>query len=317
MKFILSALTIAASLSVSAVYSQESGEIVRVETELAAFEVTVTDKKGTPIRNLGPDDFRIFEDGVERTVDFFQPIRRHDDSRPLSIVFALDVSGSMTAAELQKLRQALENFAARLSDYNSYFAVTAFGMDVKTLQTFTNQPDRLRRSLDRLERDETGLSTHAYDAVDDAIRMLQKKSPSAIRNRLPKRAVILITDGFPVGDVVSPRTVIERANLAETSIYSVILPSFSRLQKTDKPLMTPLEASGLVSKTGGKSLYATGSDLNEIFDALLEEVTSSYAVAIYPIEDDTKSGMFRKVRIEAVNSKYLIRQNRDGYRVKD
>ncbi len=104
-------------------------------------------------------------------------------------------------------------------------------MQVKTLQSFTNRPEKLEKTFDKLIREQEGLSTHAYDAVDDAVRLLKKKSPASINRKPPRRAVVLITDGFPVGDTVAPRTVIERANEAETTVYSILLPSFSRLQK--------------------------------------------------------------------------------------
>jgi VWFA-related protein len=241
-------LTLCFSASIN---GQNSDEVIRVDTELIPFEVTVTDKEGKPVRGLEAKDFKLFEDGVERTIDFFEPIKR-DGGRPLSIVFALDVSGSVTREELVRLRDALRIFVNKLADYDSYFAVMTFGMEVKTLQSFTNRPDKLEKSFSKLIREQEGLSTHAYDAVDDAIRLLKKKSPSAVKDKIPKRAVILITDGFPVGDVVSPKTVIERANAAETTVYSVLLPSFSRLQRDNKPLLTPLEASGLLEKTGGR-----------------------------------------------------------------
>ena len=147
---------------------------------------------------------------MERKVDFFQPLKKQDDGRPLSIVFALDVSGSMTAPELERLRTAMQKFIDRLADYNSYFAVMSFAMDVRTLASFTNRPDRLEKSFSKLMRDQDGLSTHAYDAVDDAVRLLARKAPRALKDRLPKRAVVVITDGFPVGDTVTPQTVIER-----------------------------------------------------------------------------------------------------------
>ena len=297
-----------------AIAAQAQDEVIRVDTELAAFEVTVTDSKGQPVRNLSAEEFRVFEDGLERRIDFFQPIRKQDEGRPLSIVFALDVSGSMTPAEIDRLRIAMQDFTARLADYNSYFAVMSFAMDVKTLQGFTNLPDRLERSFGKLKRDQNGLSTHAYDAVDDAVRLLGRKSPKTIRNRLPKRAVILITDGFPVGDVVAPETVIERANLAETTVYSVILPSYSRLQGSGKPVLTPLEASGLVEKTGGKSFYATEKNFEPLFKALAEEITASYAIAFYPNENDPAGKNFREIRIMSKNG-LIVRQNRSGYTI--
>ncbi|MEP7148341.1 MAG: VWA domain-containing protein [Acidobacteriota bacterium] len=296
--------------------SQDANEVVRIETELVSFEVTVTDKNGKLVPHLRRDDFRLFEDGVERPIDFFQPLKKRDEGRPLSVVFALDVSGSMTKAEIERLRSAMQAFISRLADYESYFAVVSFAMDVRTLQAFTNRRDKLEKSFDKLVRDHDGLSTHAYDAVDDSIRLIAKKSPKVIRGRHPKRAIILVSDGFPVGDVVSPETLIERANLAETSVYSVILPSYSRLQGDKKPVITPLEASGLMERTGGKSFYATEKSFDALFQALAEDITASYAIAFYPGDENTAvDGTTRKVTIQS-KSGFTIRQNRSNYKVK-
>lgn len=284
---------------------------IKIETELASFEISVTDKNGKPVRGLTADDFTVFENGRERRVDFFQPIRIRDENRPLAIVFALDVSGSMTDAELGRLRVATDNFIKRLADYKSVFAVVAFAMEVKTTQSFTNRPDRVQQAFSKLRRDQDGLSTHAYDAVDHAIRLIQKRSPKAIGTSFPRRAVVLITDGFPVGDVVSPSTVIERANENQTSVYSVLLPSFSRLQRGGRRIFTPLEASGISEKTGGISITAVDSDFDKIFNALAEDITASYAIAFYP--DDKSANDEKTVKIVS-RSDLIIRQNRTTYK---
>ncbi len=52
------------------VAAQNSDDIIRVDTELAAFEVTVTDKTGKPVRGLKAEDFRVIEDGEERKMIF-------------------------------------------------------------------------------------------------------------------------------------------------------------------------------------------------------------------------------------------------------
>ena len=311
---ILVCIAIALAL-VPALNAQDRDEVIKVDTELVAFEVTIVDKNGKPVRNLTENEFRVFEDGVERKIDFFQPLTKNDKERPLSVVFALDVSGSMTEPELDRLRSAMQSFIARLADYDSYFAVISFAMDVRTLQSFTNRKDRLEKSFDKLVRDQDGLSTHAYDAIDEAIRLIARKAPKVIRDRMPKRAVIVISDGFPVGDVVSPKTLIERANDAETSVYSVILPSYSRLQIDKRPVMTPLEASGLIERTGGKSFYATERSFDALFEALAEEITASYAIAFYPEKNDSAPAKERRVTIRS-KSGYMVRQNRAGYEIK-
>lgn len=296
------------------VNAQDSDDVIRVETELIPFEISVTDRDGKPVRGLEAKDFKLYEDGVERSIDFFEPLKI-DGNRPLSIVFALDVSGSVTREELERLRDALRVFVAKLADYDSHFAVMTFGMEVKILQSFTNRPEKLEKSFEKLLREQEGLSTHAYDAVDDAIRLLKKKSPSVVREKIPKRAVILITDGFPVGDTVSPKTVIERANTAETTVYSVLLPSFSRLQPDKKPLLTPLEASGLLEKTGGRAFYANQKSFEPLFKSLAEEITASYVVAFYPNLRNSADKKFRRIRIETPKN-LRIKQNRSGYESK-
>lgn len=297
-------------------FAQKEGEVIKVDTELVTFEVSVTDSEGRPVRNLSPGDFQVFDDGIERKPDFFEAVRKAEEGRPLSIVLALDVSGSMTGPELERLKTALASFATRLADYNSYFAVTTFAMDVSTVLSFTNRREKLESSITKLKRDQDGLSTHAYDAVDHAVRLLKNKGPKYSQNRLIKRAVVLITDGFPVGDVVAPETVIERANGADTSVYGLILPSYSRFQQTRRPLLTPLEASGLIDRTGGRSFYATNNDFEPLFKALEDEITGTYAIAFYPEKNASGSNTFRNVRI--VSRKGLIvKQNRTGYKQPD
>jgi uncharacterized protein YegL len=135
----------------------------------------------------------------------------------------------MTSDEIMRLREALQSFSNQLASHPVVYAVMAFGMRVKTIQKFTSDPGKLDESLKKLAHDESnGLSTHTYDAVDDAIRSLVRNAPRTRERRLMKRAVLVVTDGFPVGDTVSSRTVIERANAADASIYVVTLPSYSR-----------------------------------------------------------------------------------------
>ncbi|HMO79355.1 MAG TPA: VWA domain-containing protein [Pyrinomonadaceae bacterium] len=292
--------------------SQKREEVIRVDTELANFEVTVTDEAGRPITGLTAADFRVFENGVGRNVDFFQPLIGSDSRRPLVVVFALDISGSMTEAELNRLRSAMNAFLGRLSSENSYFALMTFSMNVRRLQDFTNVPNKVSDALRRIRREHGGLSTHAYDAIDDAVRLIDRRSPRQVRGRSPKRAIVVITDGFPVGDVVGPETVIERANAAEVSVYSLIMPSVSRLQSYRRPLFTPFEASGIVEKTGGFSYHARENELDQMLTTLAEKVSGSYAVAFYPDGVKGGAGEFREVKIETRQG-FRIRQNRPGF----
>jgi Ca-activated chloride channel family protein len=290
-------------------------DVLRIDTDLVSVDVMVTDEEGRPVRGLNAEQFKLYEDDTERPISFFNVQKRGGDLRPIAVVFALDVSGSMTVEEIQRLRAALQIFSQRLSEYPSLFAVMAFGMEVKTIQGFTNDPQKLDRALERLTREPSGLSTHTYDAVDDAIRLLVRKAPRTRERRLMKRAVVVVTDGFPVGDTVEARTVIERANAADVSIYTVTLPSFSRVMASAerRPLPTPLDVSGLVEKTGGTNIYATDKDFATLFRALAEEVTSTYVLAFYPPEENRRDGRFHTIRVEGPPG-FKLRQSRPGYK---
>jgi Ca-activated chloride channel homolog len=289
-------------------------EILRVDTDLVSLDVVARDAEGRPVRNLRAEDFKLFVDNVEQPVSFFQVERRSGDPRPLAVVFALDVSGSMTSEEMERLRLALNAFSQQLSSHSALYAVMSFGMNVKVLQKFTSETDKLDRAFERLAREPNGLSTHTYDAVDDAIRLLVRHAPRTRDRRLMKRAVLLVTDGFPVGDTVSARTVIERANAADASIYVVTLPSFSRMLPalSETPLPTPLDVSGLADLTGGKSVYADLTNYEPLFRALAEEVTSAYVLAFYPPEQQRHDGQFHNIRVEGPAG-LLLKQSRPGF----
>src|SRR5215216_6162777 len=267
---------------------QEPEEVLRFDTDLVSVDVTAIDAEGRPIRNLRQEDFKVYSDGLEQPISFFQIEKRQGESRPLAIVFALDVSGSMTSEEIIRLRNALQSFSNQLASHPVVYAVTTFGMRVKTIQKLTSDPGKLDEALERIARDApSGLSTHTYDAVDDAIRMLVRSAPRTREKRLMKRVVLVITDGFPVGDTIKPQTVIERANAADVS--------------------------GLAELTGGRNVYANEKDYGPLFKALAEEVSSAYVLAFYPPEEKRRDGQVHTIRVEGPRG-LTLRQSRSEYR---
>ena len=292
----------------------EPQEILKIDTDLVPLDVTVTDAKGRLVRNLKKEDFKLFEDGIERPIASFNVEKIEGAPRPAAIVFALDLSGSMSSEEIERVADAMREFSRRLAEHPAVFAVMTFGMRVKTIQAFTSDREKLERAYVRLAHEPNGLSTHTYDAVDDAVRMLVRHAPLVRQHQLMKRAVVVITDGFPVGDTVSPGTVIERANAADTSVYVVTMPSYIHTLASAQmtPLPTPLDVSGLVEKTGGRSIYANEKDLGPLFRAIAEEVAAAYVLGFYPPEEKRNDGKFHTIRIEGPGG-MTLRQSWPGY----
>src|SRR5204862_2949815 len=261
----------------------EPQEVIKIDTDLVPLDLVVTDARGRLVRNLKKEDFKLYEDGIERPIASFNIEKIEGAPRPVAIVFAIDLSGSMTPDEVDRVSDAMREFSRRLAEHPAVFALMTFGMHVKTIQSLTSDREKLEHAFERLSHEPNGMSTHAYDAVDDAVRMLARHAPLTKQHQMVKRAVVVITDGFPVGDVVSPETVIERANAADTSVYVVTMPSYTRVLASTNmmPLPTPLDVSGLIEKTGGRSICATENDLGPLFRAIAETVASAEFLCLY------------------------------------
>ncbi len=65
-------------------------DVVRVESELVVLNVTVTDKQRHYVHKLTRPEFKVFEDGREQKVDFFEA-----EKTPFAAVILMDTSGSM------------------------------------------------------------------------------------------------------------------------------------------------------------------------------------------------------------------------------
>jgi VWFA-related protein len=281
---------------------------IHIDTDLVTIDVTATDKNGNYVRDLRPDELQVFEDGKLKKLDFFSVTDQTTLSRPLAVVFALDLSGSLKPEEAVTLREAAKKFTEMMSG-DSVFAALAFNYNVKILQGFTDDPHKLERGLAKANHFEG--STRIYDGVDRAITLLNHQAPRTRKNRPVRRVVIVISDGFDSASVIDRQELIRRANAAGVTIYSITLPSYilSPTQSSER-VITPLDATRLISATGGLDFTANTDDFTPIFKALAEEIQASYALAYYPEWRDGKS---HELRVKTSRQGVQLRVSRTDY----
>jgi Ca-activated chloride channel homolog len=281
---------------------------IRMDTDLVVIDVTATDRSGAYVRDLRPEEVQVFEDGQERKINFFAVTDEAALSRPLAVVFALDISGSLRPDEMTTLRQAAMKFT-ELMKGDSVFAAMSFNHKINIVQDFTPSQEKIVRAFEKMNRFEG--STRIYDALDRAVTMLNRGAPRTRNGRPVRRVVVVITDGFDSASIIDRREVIRRANDAGVTIYSVTLPSFA-LSPTDSTsrVITPLDASRIVSATGGQDFSADARDFTPIFKALAEEIRASYALAYYP---DNRDGKRHELRIKTSRPDIRIRASRTSY----
>src|SRR5260221_3127850 len=83
-------------------------EVIKVETNIVTLPVSVLDRDGRFIAGLGKNDFKIFEDGVEQKVEYFQSVEQ-----PFSVILLLDVSPS-TQFQIEEIQNAAITFVNQL-----------------------------------------------------------------------------------------------------------------------------------------------------------------------------------------------------------
>jgi VWFA-related protein len=287
---------------------RRSAITIRLDTDLVVIDVTATDKAGNYVRDLRSEEIQVFEDGQQRNINFFAVTDEAALSRPLAVVFALDLSGSLRPDEMATLRQAAMKLT-ELMKGDSVFAAMSFNYKVKIVQDFTPSPEKIEQAFAKMNKFEG--STRIYDALDRAIRMLDRDAPRTRKGRPVRRIVVVITDGFDSASIIDRREVIRRANDAGVTIYSVTLPSYA-LSPTDSTsrVITPLDASRIVTATGGQDFPADAHDFRPIFKALAEEIRASYALAYYP---ENRDGKRHELRVKTSRPGIQIRASRTGY----
>src|ERR1700734_2929784 len=93
------ALIAISTLLAPVLVSAQDDTTLKVEVNVVNILFTVRDKKGGLVGNLSKDDFKIFEDGKEQEVKYFN----RETDLPLTIGLLIDVSASqMNLIEIEK-----------------------------------------------------------------------------------------------------------------------------------------------------------------------------------------------------------------------
>ncbi len=153
-------------------------EVIKVETNLVTLPVAVLDRDGRFISGLGQRDFKIFENGIEQKVDYFQSVEQ-----PFTVILLIDVSPS-TAFRIEEIQEAAITFVNQLRPSDRVMVI-AFDQNVHVLSPITNNRNQLREAIREAR---FGDGTSLYEAVDYAINQ-------QLRQIQGRKAVVLFTDG--------------------------------------------------------------------------------------------------------------------------
>jgi VWFA-related protein len=296
----------------------------------------VLDRDGRFISDIRRDQFKVFENGVEQKIAYFEPTEK-----PFTVALLLDTSGS-TFFHLWEIKEAAIAFAKQLRPQDRVLVVT-FDRLVMLLTEATNDVNVVTEAIERNAI--TGFSTRLYDAIDLVIKARLNKIEG-------RKAIVLFTDGvdtasyqatyqstlhrveeldaliYPIQydttDFVDAQT---RTNttIVTTTIRGPHIPARSSSQAT---YGTP-KASGpgtsvsdykladqflqqVAAKTGGR-LYAANerTQLRDAFSKIAEELRHQYSLGYYP-QATLQSGERREIKVRVDQPNVAVRA-RDSY----
>lgn len=157
---------------------EEDDDVIKVETNLVTFPVSVLDREGRFITGLKKDDFQIFENGKQQQIDTFNSVEV-----PFTVILMLDVSPS-TQYKIEEIQDAAISFVDQLRP-NDKVIVISFDERVNILSPATSNRNALKSAIRRAQ---FGDGTSLYEAVDYVINR-------ELRRIEGRKAVVLFTDG--------------------------------------------------------------------------------------------------------------------------
>jgi VWFA-related protein len=249
--------------------------------------VIVTGPDGRFVSGLKRDAFTVIEDGRRQRVDTLI-----DDSLPLELVTAVDISGSMEDA-MPHVQEAVKRLLTSLKP-----------RDTTTLLGFNDTMFVLaERESDPALRDAAveGLvpwgGTAFYDATVKALELVSEQPG--------RRGIIMFSDGDDRHSVGRRDESLTRIQEGQVVIYTVGFGDGASAQFRST-LTAFAEASG------GRAFFPRrASDLETTFESILDELSHQYILSY--VSSSPEKGGWRKLEIQAACQGCRVRA-REGYR---
>lgn len=235
--------------------------------------VTVLDRQGRFIANLGQNDFEVFENKRRQPIIAFQ--RR--DGLPLNVAILMDTSTSVRY-RLAFEREAITEFLGKLLDNRrDQASFVTFDDEPRIRAGFTNDFQQLARVVNSITT--ANGRTALYDAVK---KVCLEQMPSASTRR---RAILLVTDG---GDTASDTTLEEAIAVAqrtEVTIYAISTKGGGVFRVEGNPYfnMDDRKLKRLCKETGGDVFFPSDSkQVRRAFDLAKDYLRNQYFLVYEP-----------------------------------
>jgi Ca-activated chloride channel family protein len=274
-------------------------------SSLVVLSATAVDRKGRPVTNLRPDEFRVLEDGRPQRLERFAA----GATLPARVLLLADASGSMAGGDRPaSSRMAVVQVLAALGPLDEA-ALAIFDIAFHPLVPFTRDRAALLAEFDQVQRFGTTALHDALVAGADAVA-----EPGEGR-----RAVVVITDGLDNASQRTPDEVIERSRALEVPIYALAVVSPLDDPESDRfagKVVPGASAAGrsllerCATLSGGQSFVTSDfPGLKAAAEQVAAEVKHQYRLGYAPPEGPSR---YRRIQVTTTRRGVVVR-TRSGY----
>jgi VWFA-related protein len=289
----------------------EEDEVVRIDTNLVSFNVSVYSKRlRNQVTALAQNDFTVSEDGRPEEITYFATA-----AAPFDLVLLLDLSGS-TSGKRKLIRKSTQRFieAARPGDR---LAIVTFSDTPNVLSPLTSDRAKLLESINSIDTGKGG--SHVWDALKFTLdHVIGEKAPDR------RRAVVFMTDGvdnglanFDGGSRTNFADLLEAVRTNAALIIPIYLDTegddytygyMKRVYENARRTLMRLadESGGLYYKA--KKI----EDLEGVYGQVIEDLGKVYSLGYKPT-NDKHDRTWRTVKIQVPNLPDLTTRARPGY----
>lgn len=265
--------------------------IIRATSQLVLVPVTVYDPLGAPSKGLTKERFRIFEDGIEQTI---QAVTQ--DDAPVSYGMVLDASKSMVT-KLPLARQAFSGFLDVAMPGDEYQLVQ-FNDFPRVVCNLTESAGIFRHALN-------SVGARGWTAMYDGLLMSAQQMRHAKNLR---KALIIISDGednFSRYNETELKSYLQEAGVV---VFSIGMTTAFGSGFENRSLRR------ISKETGGWFYPAKLATLDETVRTIGEAIRNQYVVGYSPSSAGNE-GKYRKIRVQVTTEQNdrLTASWRGGY----
>lgn len=292
--------TLAAWLAAPLVAAAQSSAIPQFDAsrDVVNLWVSVRDADGAPVTGLQREDFVLLDEGHRRPLEF---LARQGDSGAdavlaLDVALVLDTSGSMMS-EIRRMRVSALRFLERVP-LTQNLTVSLFDHRTEAARYEPANRDAINKWI---EEQAPGGGTAVYDALTETLRLMGSG------NR--RRVLVLLSDGLDESSHLTLDATAENLVRAGATLYALQFRGELVSRPNRRDMANAWNAlQRLTSATGGLLLSGDKVEPDQLFDQILSDIGSQYALGFTP----EPGRRFRKLRV-LTNRRGVKTRHRDGY----